>query len=184
MFVNVLQSVRAGQTEIMRSFIGSTLNALTTARQDLFPMNTARPLFVVIDEAQVAADRLKDFPSTTGTDLRPILREMYSFCLKSKLFNGIILAGTGLSMNMVKDAVGSVSAKRAGKRQPLVFTNIGRFREDNSSQEDYIRRYLTLSDNDPSDQRLLERMVYWFSGRYVCRLNVIRFLLISIVVTA
>jgi hypothetical protein len=133
-------------------------------------MKTARPLFVVIDEVQVAADQARDFPSTTGTDLRPVLRELYNFCLKSKLFSGIILPGTGLSTTMVKKAVGSLSAKKAGKRQPLVFTYTGRFWPNNSFQVDYIRRYLTLSDNNPSDWRLLERMVYWFSGRYVCRL--------------
>jgi len=188
MFVNVLQSVRAGRKDIMLSIVHATLNAIIIERGDLFPVRTARPLFVVIDEAQVAADHLKDVPSATGTDLRPVLRELYSFCLKSHLFTGIILAGTGLLMNMVKKAVGSVSAKKTGKRQPLLFTNVGRFRTDNSSQVDYICRYLTLSENDESDRRLLERMVYWFSGRYVCRVmlqDVLIFRLIfNIVATA
>ncbi|KAF8508345.1 hypothetical protein BU17DRAFT_70833 [Hysterangium stoloniferum] len=124
------------------------------------------PLFVVIDEAQVTADNLKEyFRSDTGTDMHPILREMYRFFLNTQLFTGFILSGTGLSMKMVKDAVGSVSAKNAAGSGTRVFTDIGRFTRDDSSQLDYIRRYLTLSDNN-SDRRLLERMVYWFSGRH------------------
>jgi hypothetical protein len=121
----------------------------------------------VIDEAQVAADHLKFSPSTTGTDLRPVLREMYSFFVTTQLFAGIILAGTGLSMGMVRTAVGSLSAKEGGRRQPLVFSNIGLFGPHDPSQVNYISRYLTLSDNDISDRRLLERMGYWFSGRYM-----------------
>jgi len=167
LFGRVLQSVRAGRTEIMRLFYADTVTTLTTTRPDLFPLGRATPIFVVIDEAQVAADHLKFFPSNTGNALRPVLREMYSFFVMTQLFAGIILAGTGLSMDMVKDAVGSVSAKEVGRRQPLVFTNIGRFGTHFSPQTKYIRRYLTLSDNNVSDQRLLERILYWFSGRYV-----------------
>jgi hypothetical protein len=167
LFVHLVQSVRAGRTEIMRSFYTSTITALTTTRPDLFPLRHATPIFVVIDEAQVAADDMKFFPSTAGNNLRPILREMYSFFVTAQLFSGIILAGTGLSMSMVKDALGSVSAKQVGRRQPLVFTDTGRFRPHDPSQEAYIRQYLTLSDNVISDRRLLERMSYWFSGRYV-----------------
>jgi len=104
-------------------------------------MGTAAPLFVVIDEAQVAADYLKDyFPSTTGTNLRPILREMYQFFRSSGIFAGIILSGTALSMKMLKDEVGS-SAKWVGiSEHPRVFTDIGRFTREDSSQMIYIRR--------------------------------------------
>ena len=168
LFVTLLRDLRSGDTQTMLRITRSTMRDLTTKRQDLFPVGSDTPLFVVIDEAQVAADHLEFFRSGSGTDLGPVLREMYSFFLKSGLFAGIILSGTGLSMNMVKDVVGSFSAKQVDKRvQPRVFTNIGRFTRDNSSQVAYIRRYLTLSDNDISDQRLLERMVYWFSGRHV-----------------
>ena len=70
---------------------------------------------------------------------------MYNFFQTSMIFAGIILSGTGLSMKMVKDAVGYLSVKRVDtKMQPRVFTDIGRFTRDNSSQVDYIRRYLTL----------------------------------------
>ncbi|KAF8500012.1 hypothetical protein BU17DRAFT_59107 [Hysterangium stoloniferum] len=170
LFLKVLWTLWSADPQIMRSIITSTLNELTTNRNDLFPKGSWTRLFVVIDEAQVAADNMKEyFRSETGTDMRPILREMYKFLLSTKLFRGFILSGTGLSMKMVKDAVGSVSAKNAAGSGTRVFTDIGHFTKDDSSQLDYIRRYLTLSNNN-SDRRLLERMVYWFSGRYVYRL--------------
>ncbi|KAF8512031.1 hypothetical protein BU17DRAFT_11549, partial [Hysterangium stoloniferum] len=166
LFVRVLWTLRSADTQIMRSIIASTLSELTTNRNDLFPEGSWTPLFVVIDEGQVAADNLKEyFRSDIGTDMHPILREMYRFFLNTQLFTGFILSGTGLSMKMVKDAVGSVSAKNAAGSGTRVFTDIGRFTRDDSSQLDYIRRYLTLSDNN-SDRRLLEHMVYWFSGRH------------------
>ncbi|KAF8522268.1 hypothetical protein BU17DRAFT_87361 [Hysterangium stoloniferum] len=145
----------------------SMLNQFMTKRLDLFPAGIGTPLFVVIDEAQVAADHLKEyFRSNTGSDPPPILREMYKFFLVSNIFAGIILSGTGLSMKIVKDVVGSTPAKQSNTcTQPQVFTDIGRFMRGDSSQEDYIHRYLTLSGND-SDRRLLERMVYWFSGHH------------------
>ncbi|KAF8512673.1 hypothetical protein BU17DRAFT_96067 [Hysterangium stoloniferum] len=161
----VLETLRPADTEIMRDIISSTLRELKTKRKDLFPDGPHTPLFVVIDEAQVAADRLKEyFRSNTGTDMRPVLREMYRFFLETQFFTGFILSGTGLSMKMVKDTVGSVDAKNVPSGSH-VFTDIGRFTENDSSQLDYIRRYITLSDSY-SDQRLLERIVYWFSGRH------------------
>ena len=162
LFVRLLQSVRVGRTDIMRLFYTSTIAALTTTRPDLFPLGHATPIFVVIDEAQVAANNMKFFPSTTGRDLRPFLREMYSFFVT--FFSGIILAGTGLSMDMVKDRLRPASAKQLGRRQPLVFTNT---RTHDPSHELYIRQYLALSGKDISDRRLLEHMPYWFSGRHV-----------------
>jgi len=153
----------------MLQIINSTLRALTAQRQDLFDI----PLFVVIDEAQVAADGLTEFfRSASWPVLRPILREMYRFFQASPIVAGITISGTGLSMKIVQNAVGSFSPKRLDKSmQSRVFTNIGHFTGDDSSQVAYIRRYLTLSDSNNSVRRLLERMMYWFSGRYVYRLT-------------
>ena len=67
-------------------------------------------------------------------------------------------------MQMVEEEVGTSSAKKVDFRYSKVVTDVGRF--DGSSHEAYIRRYLSLSDNI-SDRRLLERIRYWFSGRYV-----------------
>ncbi|KAM6495491.1 hypothetical protein JOM56_008197 [Amanita muscaria] len=166
LFVTVLRALRNADTDIMLRMARDLLGDIMTKRTNLFPEGRGTPLFVVIDEAQMAAECLKVFPSTSGNRLRPILREMIEFFQSSLLFNKIILSGTGLSMEMVKDATGSFSAKAAPTRVQAVFSNVGYFTREDPSQEAYIRRYLTLSENDISDKRLLERMKFWFSGRY------------------
>ena len=183
LFVTMLRALRNADTDIMMNVVRDLLNDIMTKRIDLFPEGTRTPLFVVIDEAQVAAEYLKLFPSTSGNELRPILREIVGFFQSSCIFNKIILSGTGLSMGMVKDATGSFSAKEAPTLVQGVFSNVGCFARDDLSQEAYIRRYLTLSDNDISDMRLLERMKFWFSGRYVYHLALQDFFS-SIIVTA
>jgi hypothetical protein len=170
-FAEVLRSLRHADTEIMRVFIRKTLEDLIARRGDLFPSDVCSrgPLFLVIDEAQVAADRFKEsFRSHIAeNDVRPILHAMYRFLQGTRIFRGTIISGTGLTSEMVMRAVGSLSAKRTGESQtPLVFTDIGLFHTD-PSQVAYVRRYLTLSDNNMSDQRLMERIQYWFSGRSV-----------------
>jgi len=178
LFAMVLASLRGVSTKILQKLIRKQL--LWVTRFHVFPEGPKTRVFVVIDEAQVAADHLKEyFCSTTGTDMRPILYEMCRFFLEyPTVVRGIILSGTGLSMQMVKEAVSSVSAKEVDTVQEQVVTDVGRF--NGPSHEVYIRRYLSLSNNI-SDRRLLERMLYWFSGRYVYqRLDATRFLLILI----
>ncbi|KAF8340069.1 hypothetical protein F5887DRAFT_919598 [Amanita rubescens] len=163
----LLRALRNADTDIMLRIADDLLDDIMTERTNLFPEGGWTPLFVVIDEAQVAAEDLKLFPSTSGDELRPIIREVVLFFQSSRLrFNKIILSGTGLSMGMVKDATGSFSARAAPTRVQRVFSNVGCFTREDPSQEAYIRRYLTLSDNDISDKRLLERMKFWFSGPY------------------
>ena len=183
LFVKVLLVLRGAETDTMNVIIKNSLANIMTKRTDLFPKERKTPLFVVIDEAQLAAEHLKFFRSKTGPERRPILREMVRFFHDSPFFTRIILSRTGLSKGMVKDAVGSLSAKRVPGEYQGVFTNVGRFTREGSSQEAYIRRYLTLSDNDISDKRLLERIKYWFSGRYVYYLALQDFFS-SIIVTA
>ncbi|KAF8523105.1 hypothetical protein BU17DRAFT_64002 [Hysterangium stoloniferum] len=150
----VLRALQPADTQIMHGIIASTLKELTTMREDIFSDTSNPPLFVVIDKAQVAADNLKGyFRSNTGPDMHSILRDMYRFFLSTTIFTGFILSGTGLSIKMVKDAVGSVSAKDVPGGGSQVFTDIG------------ICWYLTLSDNH-SDCQLLECIVYWFSGHH------------------
>src|SRR5258708_28369288 len=154
LFAIVLQSLRHAGTDIMCQIIHSTVSFSANARPDLFPEGVFTTFFVVIDEVQVAADHLEeDFRSAAGTDMRPILHEMYRFLLGfPEVVAGVILSGTGLSKKMVEEAVGPVSAKRTDVRQTLVVTDVGRF--DDTSQEVYIRRYLTLHDTDISDRLL------------------------------
>jgi hypothetical protein len=113
----------------------------------LFPEGLETKLFVVIDEAQVAADHLKEyFRSTTGLICAPFFMKCIgSFCSIHQSWRDYSLRD-GAVDEMVEEAVGSVSAKKLDIKQTLVFTNVGRF--DDSSQEAYIRRYLTLSDTD------------------------------------
>lgn len=159
-FVTVLKAIRNADTPVLLAIVRDTLEDLALTRKDLFP---SKHLFVVIDEAQVAAGNLHNyFRSNDQNNARSILREMHVFFTRSEFFVGIILSGTGLSMDVVKQAVGSVSAK-PGRTQE-VFVNIGSFTENDSSQITYIKRYLMLSDSY-SDQRLLQRMQYWLSDR-------------------
>lgn len=165
LFVTVLRAFRNADTEIMLRIANELWHDITTTRKDLFPEGK-KGFFIVIDEAQVAANKLNCFPSTSGSMLHAILREMVQLFQSSRIFNKIILSGTGLSMGMVGDATGCLSAKAVPTLVQQVFSNIGCFKGQDPTQEAYIRRYLTLSDNDISDRRLLERMKLWFSGRY------------------
>ena len=67
LFVKVFQNIRGAETRIMLDIIRSSLDNIKTERTDLFPMKTSTPLFVVIDEAQVAAEQFKSFLSESGT---------------------------------------------------------------------------------------------------------------------
>ncbi|KAF8344443.1 hypothetical protein F5887DRAFT_1204973 [Amanita rubescens] len=126
LFVRVFQGLRDAETHIMLDIIRSSLRDIRTGRKDLFPMESKTPLFVVIDDTQV-------FRSESGTGWR---REMVDFFESKGFFNGIILSGTGLLMEKVKDAVGSLSAKEAPSNK--IFTNVGRFTSDDSSHKTYI----------------------------------------------
>jgi len=164
-FVTVLQSLRAADKTDMIDHTKSMLNEMTDiVGKDIFP--TER-LFAVVDEAQVAAEYLNESfcSTTTGIDKRPVLHPFYSFLWKSNLFKGVILAGTGLSMKMVRTAVSSQSAQRQEYRQdPFVFVEVGQFTGNGTDHRAYIEKYLSFGPS-VSDQRLMERILYWFRGR-------------------
>lgn len=83
--MTLLRNLQGGETRNIFSFIQETLDAVKTARQDLFPAGEDTPPFVVIDEVQVAVGHLKPyFPSTIDP--------------------GPILSGTSLVVEMVKEA--------------------------------------------------------------------------------
>ena len=157
-FTIIVNSLRSARADDMISLAHTMI-------QDMDMVVNER-LFAVIDEAQVAAVYLNDsFRSfTTGIDMRPVLHAFYKFLQETQMFQGIILAGTGLSMNMVKSALSSQAAKFLGTRQePIVSVELGRFKGD-QIHENYIRKYCSLSARS-SDRRLIERILYWFSGR-------------------
>ena len=169
-FVVLFGSLRNADTNAMLSFINETLFGLSR-RQDLFPLpeGSRTPYFAIIDEAQEAADHLNEyFRSNTGIDLRPILRRLYLFLHSSPWAEGIILSGTGLSMQIVANPIGSSSMRDTGRFMGTqFFTDTGRFLRSEPSQRDYVLRYLSLSKDNISDVRLLERILYWFPGRCV-----------------
>jgi hypothetical protein len=158
LFTVVVRSLRSADTTDMLKLARTMLRGMA---------HIVGGLFAVVDEAQVAAVYLKDsFRSlTTGTDMRPVLHAFYGFLWKSGIFQGVILAGTGLSMKMVKNALSSQVAKYTGSREPIVSVELGRFTKDDTSHVDYIRKYSSLSGGSFSDQRLVERILYWLSGR-------------------
>ena len=112
LFVTVLRDLRGAETETetLLDIARESLSNIMTKRTDLFPEVRGTPLFVVIDDVQVAAETPKFFCSASGTELRPILREMVMFFHSSGIFNKIILSGSGLLMG-VEDRRGVVSAK-------------------------------------------------------------------------
>jgi hypothetical protein len=166
-FAVVVKSLRSATCDAMLNLARSMLQDITQiVGDDIFPQKL---LFAVIDEAQVAAVYLKDsFRSfTTGIDMRPVLHAFYSFLWDTEIFRGVVLAGTGLSMKMVKEVPSTQVAKYMGARQkPIVFVELGRFTKDGTSHVDYIHKYISLSGGSISDQRLVERILYWLSGRW------------------
>ena len=139
-FSAVLRSLRAADTSSMHLHTVTMLERIRrTVGNEIFPK---AQFFTVVDEAQVAAEYLTN--------------------------SGVILAGTGLTKKMVQTAVSSRVAIYIDKRpQPIVFVEVGRFTKDGRAYEDYIRKYLPLSTDSVSDQRLVDRILYWFSGRWV-----------------
>jgi len=169
-FVVVLGSLRAADKTDMMDFTKNMLKEMKMhLGNDFFPN---KGLFAVVDEAQVATEYLNEsFCSTaTETEKRPVLHPFYSFLWNTKLFQGVILAGTGLSMKMVRTAVTPQALKLLEyRREPFVFVEIGRFTKDGTEHKAYIERYLRLS-RSVSEQRLRERILYWFHGRWAqCR---------------
>jgi hypothetical protein len=163
-FVWLLRSLRTGDTEVMRGFSSSTVLEMFQQRPDLF---SSTNFFAVLDEAQDAANSHIDFFPATSDPLatRSALHELYRVLNRTDVICGIILSGTGLSMNLVTDSVNSMSARQADPHYSVkIFTDTGNFL-DEQSQKDYVLRYLQLSNEVYSDRRLLERIQTWFIGR-------------------
>ena len=165
-FAEVLKALRPTCTFTMQRHILAMLTAAIT--EDLFPTHPPS-IFLVIDEAQVATCGFKKIFHSHNREINehPILLAMRRFFQDIHIFRGTIVIGTGLSTDMVKKTtIWAASAKRMGESQtPIVFTDLTLF-HTHLLQDAYVRRYLVFSDDDVSDQRLRERIQYWFSGRY------------------
>ncbi|KIL64994.1 hypothetical protein M378DRAFT_105538 [Amanita muscaria Koide BX008] len=168
MFTTIITSLRGAEEKDMLRLAGTMLRGMARIRG---------LLFAVVDEVQVAAEYLSDYfrSFTTGTDMRPVLDAFHTFLWRTRIFRGVILAGTGLS-EMVKNVLLSQAAKSMGSRKyPTVSVELGRFTKDGTSHVDYIRKYLSL--RSISDRRLEDRILYWFSGRYRFTASLIELLL-------
>jgi len=135
-FVVVLGSLRAADKTDMMDFTKTMLRSMRTRLgQEFFP-NQGR--FAVVDDAQVAAEYLNGAfrSTTTETENRPVLHPFFSFLWNSELIKGIILAGTGLSMKMVRTAAASPGgALLEYRRDPFVFVEVGRFTKNGTEHK-------------------------------------------------
>ena len=162
-FTVILQSLRSGDGSSVLKLAREFLQKC----RDNTRLFGSTPLYLAADEAQEGLTIHKDlYRSTSGNHRRPVLHAFYRFLDGTELFSGFIIAGTGLSMTQLERSVGSISAARVG-RPPVVFTDTVHFTGDESdmAQKNYILRYLGML-GDKSD-RLLERILYWFHGRYL-----------------
>ena len=171
-FEVLIGSLCNADTDTMLAFIRTTIFYLDSLRPDLFPLpawSTRTPYFAVIDEAQEAADHYQEyFRSSTGTDLRPTLHELHGFFYSLRWIEGVILSGTGLSAQIAESSMRGTSARDTGRPTDIrLFTDTGHFLPHEPFHKNYVLRYLSLSNDNISDVRLLERILYWFSGRYV-----------------
>jgi hypothetical protein len=81
-------------------------------------------LFVVIDEAQVAANKIR-FSQGESRDVHPLLHAIYRFFRAIDIsFQGIIISGTELSTEMVREAVGMLRSRSWHHR---IFSDTGLF---------------------------------------------------------
>jgi hypothetical protein len=125
--------------------------------------------FIVIDEAQAAADVFpRAFRGQTREE-RPALSKILITAQETQEFlssrsTTIILSGTGIHYDTIKPILESNVAKDAGLD---MVTCTGSFSKE--AQESYIRKYLFLnvSDLSTSDRNFLKRAWRWLRGRFV-----------------
>ena len=165
-FVEIVERLRNTDRDHLLAVAKETCLDTIAKRKDLF---SNEELFVVLDEAQVAALLLeRHFPPTSNSEvLHSVLHDFYRFLHYSNFFVGIIVLGTGLSSETVKASLGSIVGKQMTSRTgTTIFTGSAVF-SDESEQEKYIRGYLTISEDNLSNRYLLERMKRWCMGRCV-----------------
>lgn len=173
LFVLLFRSLRHGDEFEMNTYVETTLTEITSNHPHLFQDDLGSlsnfKLWAVLDEAQAASTMHQGiFPSTSdpSTLKHSFLHEAHLYLMNSDLFSGIVLSGTGLSVEAVNEAIRSSYAKEMPSiGLSKVFTDTGSFM-DADIHKKYILGYLDMDLNNYSHQRLLERMVYWLRGRY------------------
>jgi len=127
-------------------------------------------LYCAVDEAQEGLKFHEDmFRSTSGAHRRPALYALYKFYNQIRFFDGYIFAGTGLSMSKLELDTSSIIAKHVEGLLPVVFTDTVHFTTEMSAaaHQNYISRYLKVISGDQISSWLMERILYWFHGRYM-----------------
>ena len=125
----------------------------------------AKPFFCVIDEAQVAGDVcMGAFSSSDGKTPRPVLRPLVGY-FKMLQSIRLIVSGTGFSLSLFTDVMGSNVSKAT--TLPFVDHFTGNFFEE-EAQLSYVARYLphTYLDSE-SGKHLKTRIRRWLRGRCV-----------------
>lgn len=125
------------------------------------------PFFCVLDEAQYAATKhTSSFRSDHDGSQRPILREIVRAW--EELISGrgvfMVIAGTGISKNVVDQAMASAIMKESRYRW---CSDTGAF-DSFEAQRLYLSQYLPkhLLESEVG-KRLLERLWYWLHGRFM-----------------
>ncbi|KAH7104355.1 hypothetical protein BKA62DRAFT_635475 [Auriculariales sp. MPI-PUGE-AT-0066] len=146
-------------------------SALVEARLPIVLASCAyRPEIVAVDEANVASKmHLTSFVLSDGTTLAPILREVV-FCLSSALpRQRIVVAGTRVDINIVRDGL---QAGSSNLPNTFSFCALGFFDTVNSTQA-YLRHFF------PSiSEELVLRAHGWFQGRHRFLANFVENMLI------
>ena len=164
-FTVILRSIRHGDGESMLQLARELLQKCR--EHQLFRSGL---LHCAVDEAQEGLKFHEDmFRSTSGAHRRPALYALYRFYDQIRFFDGYIFAGTGLSMSKMELVTSSIAAKHVEGLDPVVFTDTVPFTREMSAtaHQNYISRYLKVISDDQKSSRLMDRILYWFRGRYV-----------------
>jgi len=122
--------------------------------------------YIVLDAAQLAAGSCTGASrSYVDPKQSPPLLEIIMDSFDWLRIGHTIVSGTGLSLNIVSQAMGSCVAKQGVKT--LTVTEIGAF-DSELAQRTYILQYLpSFYVDTPSGEALLDRAWHWLRGRYV-----------------
>jgi len=120
----------------------------------------APPIFCVLDQVQTLSGRLRKLMwEDKTTQLREIWLS-WNKVLRSPQMR-FVLSGTGVKLRAIKDTLTSTACEQ----YPYVLVHdIGAF-EDDSTQAQYIRRYVPMPSDEPIWEECLTRAWAWFRGR-------------------